>query len=177
MLPLPSRTPPTPHRQHANTIAWKCFTRIYELSFIHSSICCGSTSRLLFFSPFFFNLCSCSSDQMLPTASVDVSIGNKNEKLILSCFVTLFRITVGTAIAWCCGRCTMPDGHCLNSLLSWPRSTAALVFRVGACLEVSLFCPPPPFSHSSPSLIGLLASVDVKQQSKLSCGSSFFHFR
>ena len=29
-------------------------------------------------------------------------------------FVTLFYIAVGTAIAWCCGRCAMPDGHCLN---------------------------------------------------------------
>ena len=56
----------------------------------------------------------------------------------------------------------MPDGHCLNILLFWRRSTAASVFRVGACFEVSLFCPP--FPHSSPSLIGLLASVDVKQQ-------------
>ena len=73
-------------------------------------------------------------------------------------FVTLFCTAVGTAIAWCCGRCAMPDGHCL---LFWRRSTAALVFRVGAWYEVLLFCPP---SHSSPSLIGLLASVDVKQQ-------------
>ena len=52
-------------------------------------------------------------------------------------FVTLFCIAVGTAITWCCGRCAMPDGH-------WRRSTAALVFRVGACFEVSLFCPPFP---------------------------------
>ena len=57
-------------------------------------------------------------------------------------FVTLFCIAVGTAIAWCGGRCAMPDGHCLNiSLPLWRRSTAALVFRVGACFEVSLFCP------------------------------------
>ena len=34
-------------------------------------------------------------------------------------FVTLFRIAVGTAMAWCCGRCAMPDGHCLNILLLW----------------------------------------------------------
>ena len=59
-------------------------------------------------------------------------------------FVTLFRIAVGTAIAWCGGRCAMLDGHCLNILLFWRRSTAALVFRVGACFEVSLFCPPFP---------------------------------
>ena len=48
-------------------------------------------------------------------------------------FVTLFCIAVGTAIAWCGGRCAMPDGHCVNILLFWQRSTAALVFRVGAC--------------------------------------------
>ena len=29
-------------------------------------------------------------------------------------FVTLFCIAVGTAIAWCGGRCAMPDGRCLN---------------------------------------------------------------
>ena len=29
-------------------------------------------------------------------------------------FVTLFCIAVGTAIAWCGGRCAMADGHCLN---------------------------------------------------------------
>ena len=57
-------------------------------------------------------------------------------------FVTLFCIAVGTAIAWCCGRCAVPDGHCLNILLFWRRSTTALVFRAGACFEVSLFCPP-----------------------------------
>ena len=55
-------------------------------------------------------------------------------------FVTLFCIAVGTAIAWCGGRCAMPDGHCLNILLFWRRSTGALVF----CFEVSLFCPPFP---------------------------------
>ena len=59
-------------------------------------------------------------------------------------FVTLFCITAGIAIAWCGGRCSMPDGHCLNILLFWRRSTGALVFWVGACFEVSLFCPPFP---------------------------------
>ena len=80
-------------------------------------------------------------------------------------FVTLFCIAVRTAIAWCGGRCAMPDGHCLNILLFWRRSTAALVFRVGACFEVSLFYPPFPLVPV-PKLIaiGLLASVDVKQQ-------------
>ena len=59
-------------------------------------------------------------------------------------FVTLFCITVGTAIAWCGGRCAMPDGHCPNILLFCQGSTVALVFWVGACFEVSLFCPPFP---------------------------------
>ena len=59
-------------------------------------------------------------------------------------FVTLFHIAAGTADAWCCGRCAMSDGHCLNILLFWRRSTAALVFRVGACFEVLLLCPPFP---------------------------------
>ena len=33
----------------------------------------------------------------------------------------------------CVVRCAMPDGHCLNIVLFWRWSTAALVFRVGAC--------------------------------------------
>ena len=45
-------------------------------------------------------------------------------------FVTLFCIAVGTAVVWCGGRCAMPDGHCLNILLFWRGSAAALVFRV-----------------------------------------------
>ena len=76
-------------------------------------------------------------------------------------FVTLFCIAVGTVTAWCCGHCAMPNGHYLNIQLFWWRSTAALVFRVGACFEVSLFYPP---FLLVPSLIGLLASVDVKKQ-------------
>ena len=80
-------------------------------------------------------------------------------------FVTLFCIAVGTAIAWCGGRCTMPDGHCFNVLLFWRRSTAALDFGLA---PASRFQSPVPFSHSSPSPIGLLASVHVKQQSLLS---------
>ena len=59
-------------------------------------------------------------------------------------FVTLFCMAVGTAVAWCGGRCAMLDGHCFNILLFWRRSTAALVFRVASCFEVSLFCPPFP---------------------------------
>ena len=78
-------------------------------------------------------------------------------------FVTLFCIEAGTAIAWCCGHCAMPDGHRRSILLFLHWSTAALVFWVGACFELSLFCSP--LSHSSPSLTGLLTCVDVKQQS------------
>ena len=59
-------------------------------------------------------------------------------------FVTLFCIAAGTAIAWCGGRCAMLDGHCLNILLLWRRSTAALVFQV---FEVSLFLFPFPPCH------------------------------
>ena len=51
-------------------------------------------------------------------------------------FVTLF------CIAWYSSCWAMPGGHCHNILLFWRRSTAALVFRVGACFEVSLFFPP-----------------------------------
>ena len=54
-------------------------------------------------------------------------------------FVTLFRIAVGTAIAWYNSCCAMPSRHCLNILLFWRRSTASSVFRVGAGLESSLF--------------------------------------
>ena len=74
-------------------------------------------------------------------ASVDVKQYGQGHDDVDLVIVTLFYIAVGTAIAWCCGRCAMPDGHCLNILLFWRRSTAALVFRVGACFEVSLFCP------------------------------------
>ena len=68
-------------------------------------------------------------------------------------FVTLFRIAVGTAIAWSGSCCAMLGGHCLNILSFWRRSTAALVFRVGARLESSLFSPP----------LRPRRSVDVKQ--------------
>ena len=74
-------------------------------------------------------------------------------------FVTLSCIAAGTALAWCCA---MPDGHYRNILLFWQGSTAALVFRVGACFEVSLFCTP--LFPIPNTVIGLLASVDVKQQ-------------
>ena len=78
--------------------------------------------------------------------------------------VTLFCIAVGTAIAWCGGRCAMPDGHCLNNiLLFWRRSTAASVFRVGACFEVSLFCPPFPIRPSR--LRGRLSSKKLTTRS------------
>ena len=57
-------------------------------------------------------------------------------------FVTLFFIAFRIAIEWYGSCYAMPDGHCRNILLFWRRSTAALVFRAGACLEVSLLFPP-----------------------------------
>ena len=81
----------------------------------------------------------------------------------------LFCIAVGTAIVWCCSRCTMLEGHCLNILLFWQRSMAALVFRVGSCFEVSVFCPPFPLVPVPNTVIGLLATVDVKQQKLTTC--------
>ena len=60
-------------------------------------------------------------------------------------FVILFRIAAGSAIAWYGSCCAMPGGHCRNILLFRRRSTAGLVFRVGACLvESSLFFAPFP---------------------------------
>ena len=41
--------------------------------------------------------------------------------------------SIGTVIAWYTSCCAMASGHCLNILLFWRRSTAFLVFRVGAC--------------------------------------------
>ena len=78
-------------------------------------------------------------------------------------FVTLFRIAVGAAIAWCGGRCAMPDGHCRNILLSVLAAVHGSLGLPGWRLFRG-FTLLSPFSHSSPSLIGLLASVDVKQQ-------------
>ena len=75
--------------------------------------------------------------------------------------MTLFCIVVGTAIAWCCGRCAMPDGHYFNILCSGggPRQPWSSWLA-----PVSRFQSSVPVCLSSPSLIGLLASVDVKQQ-------------
>ena len=55
----------------------------------------------------------------------------------------------------------MPDGHCLNILFSGggPRQPWS-----SGLAPVSRFHSSVPLSHSSPSLIGLLASVDVKEQ-------------
>ena len=77
--------------------------------------------------------------------------------------VTLFCITVGTAVAWCCGRCAMPDEH-LTSCCSGgsPRQPWSSVLA-----PVSRFHSSVPLSHSSPSLIVLLASVDVMQQKSI----------
>ena len=48
---------------------------------------------------------------------------------------------------------------------------AAFVFRVGACFEVLPFLP---LFHLSPSLIGLLASEDIKQYSFISSFILYF---
>ena len=76
-------------------------------------------------------------------------------------FVTLFRIAVGRAIAYYTSCYAMPSGHCLNILLFWRRSTASLVFRVGACLESSLFPLPPlvPVPNRPPRLCGRKAKL------------------
>ena len=49
-------------------------------------------------------------------------------------------------------------------LVFWRRFTAALVFRVGACFEVSLFYSP--FFRSSPSLIGLKKQTNKQTKTK-----------
>ena len=67
----------------------------------------------------------------------------------------LFCIAVGTAVALCGSRSAMPDGV----LLFWRQSTASLVFRVGASAFRGFTLRSFSFSHSSPSLIGLLAPV------------------
>ena len=79
-------------------------------------------------------------------------------------FVTLFCIVVGTAIAWCCGRCAVPDGYYFNILCSGggPRQPWS-----SGMAPVSRFQSSVPVCLSSPSLIGLLASVDVKQQKSI----------
>jgi len=59
-------------------------------------------------------------------------------------FVTLFHIAVGTAIAWYGSCYAMPGRHCRKKIFFWQRSTASLVFRVGARFESSLFFPPSP---------------------------------
>ena len=83
--------------------------------------------------------------------------------------VLLFCIAVGTAIAWCGGRCEQcsADTIYLKILLFWRRPTSALVFRFGACFEVSLFCPPFPtrngrrYQHAL-ALCALLTGVMLK---------------
>ena len=58
--------------------------------------------------------------------SREVVLGYRERELdvfCFSCFPTAelrtlpLCIAVGTEIAWCGGRCAMPDGHCLNILL------------------------------------------------------------
>ena len=76
-------------------------------------------------------------------------------------FVTLFCIAVGTAVAWCCSRCTVLDGHCRNILLFGQQPWSFWL------APVSRFHSSVPLSHSSLSPIGLLASMDVKQQKSI----------
>ena len=66
-------------------------------------------------------------------------------------------IAVGTAIAWCGGRCAMPDGHCFNILAAVHGSLGLPGWRL--IRGFTLLSPFP----TRPVLIGLLASVDVKQ--------------
>ena len=61
-------------------------------------------------------------------------------------FVTLFHTAVETATVWYTSCCTMLSGHHLNILLFWWRSTAFLVFWVGACT----LSPPTPHPHPCP---------------------------
>ena len=76
-------------------------------------------------------------------------------------FVNQFCTAVETAIAWCCGRCAMPDGHCHNILCSGGGPRQPWSSRLA---PVSRFHSSVPFSHSSPSLMGLLASVTLSSQ-------------
>ena len=76
--------------------------------------------------------------------------------------VTLTSIAVETAIAQCTSRWAMARGHRLNTsiVLTAVYGLSGLLRAVSA-VEPSLFRP---LSTLSPSLIGHLASVDVKQQ-------------
>ena len=72
---------------------------------------------------------------------------------------------VETAIAQCTSRWTMARGHRLNNsiVLAAVHGLSGL-FRAVSAVEPSLFRPlPPPPPPLSPSLISILASVDVKQ--------------
>ena len=70
-------------------------------------------------------------------------------------FATRFCIAVGTATALCGSRSAMP----YRVLLFWRQSTASLVFRAGASVFRGFTLRSFPISHSSPSLIGLLAPM------------------
>ena len=104
------------------------------------------------------------------TKSREVELGQRVGLLLLQSFpiggatdivfVTLSSIAVGTAIVWCGGCCAMPD-TALTSCCSGggPRQPWS-----SGLAPVLRFHSSVPLSHSSPSLIGLLASMDVKQQ-------------
>ena len=75
--------------------------------------------------------------------------------------VTLSSTAVETAIAQCTSRWAIARGHHLNTSLFWRRSTVSPVF-FGRFPRSSLSLSRP-LPTLSPSLIGHLASVDVKQ--------------
>ena len=84
-------------------------------------------------------------------------------------FVTLFCIAVGTAVAWCTVvaaqfRTDIAVTSCCSG--GGPRQPWS-----SGLAPVSRFHSSVPLSHSSPSLIGHLASVDVKQQKFTSRGA------
>ena len=76
-------------------------------------------------------------------------------------FVTLFCIAAGTAIAWY-GSCrAMPSGHCLNIFVVL--AAVRGILGLPGWRLTPVFTLLPHFPASSPSLVGHLASVDVKQ--------------
>ena len=78
--------------------------------------------------------------------------------------VTLSSTAVETAIAQCTSRWAMARGHCLNTsiVLAAVHGLSGL-FRTVSAVEPSLSRP---LTTLSPSLIGHLASVDVKQHER-----------
>ena len=81
--------------------------------------------------------------------------------------VTLLRTAVETVIAHCTTCCAVARGHHFHTSFVLA-AVHGLLGLPGRCARSSLhsFAPPPPHPrppHPSPSLIGHIASVDVKQ--------------